>query len=81
MKWYSVKEKLPPLDKRVLLCREVKITSDYIIPVCEIGKLREDDRFHLEGQRGSILPLTPTVNSGIITYWAALPKCPKPIEK
>jgi hypothetical protein len=75
MKWRSTKDKLPPQHERVLLCRKIDI-SDYQFGKIEIGFLGGDDRFHLESQKAYILPITPHKESGIITHWAKLPKCP-----
>lgn len=79
MKWYDVKEKLPPTHNRVLVCREIRISGFPPIPTHDIGMLKgtdPSDRWELESQQYSPLPTTPTLRSGIVTHWARLPKLP-----
>jgi hypothetical protein len=80
MKWHNVKDKLPKTEHRVLVCRELRIDSlDHPILVHDIGVLHGTDlfdRWSLESQQYCILPVEPTLNSGIITHWAELPKLP-----
>lgn len=81
MKWYNVKEKLPPVCCRVMVCRELRIDClDHPILTHDIGILEgtgPSDRWKLDSQQYSPLPCTPTLDSGIITHWARLPKLPE----
>ncbi|MBQ9646131.1 MAG: hypothetical protein IJV24_07230 [Prevotella sp.] len=81
MKWYDVKEKLPPTHSRVMVCRELRIEClDHPILTHDIGMLEgtgPSDRWKLDSQQYSPLPTTPTLSSGIITHWAWLPKLPE----
>ena len=79
MKWYDVQEKLPPTYKRVMVCREIRIQGFAPIPTYDIGILKgtnQSDRWELDSQQYSPLPLKPTLSSGIVTHWARLPKLP-----
>lgn len=78
MKWISVKTRLPDTYKRVLVCRIIKI-MDCELQTHEIGYLDRAggyDRWRLDSQVFSPLPLCPTLDSGIITHWMPLPKLP-----
>ena len=81
MKWYDVKEKLPPTHCRVMVCRELRIEClDHPILTHDIGMLKgtgPSDRWELDSQQYCPLPTTPTLSSGIITHWARLPKLPE----
>lgn len=81
MKWYDVREKLPPTHSRVMVCRELRIEClDHPILTHDIGILEGTgplDRWKLDSQQYSPLPTTPTLSSGIITHWARLPKLPE----
>ena len=81
MKWYNCKEKLPPTNSRVLVCRELRIDGiDHPILTHDIGILEGtgmSDRWRLESQTYCLLPCKPTVSSGIISHWAKLPKLPE----
>ena len=80
MKWYDVKEKLPPTNTRVLVCFELRAKLlDHPIQTHEIGILEGTeplDRWRLESQHYSPHPFSPTLSSGFITHWARLPKLP-----
>lgn len=79
MKWYDVKDKLPPTHKCVMVCREIRI-QDFVIQIHDIGMLEgtnPSDRWRLESQQYSPLPTTPTLSSGIVTHWCSLPKFPE----
>ena len=79
-KWISVKDELPPVGKRVLVCRELRIEClDKPILMHDIGSLECNEphgRWRLSSQQFSVLPVEPTVSSGIISYWMELPKIP-----
>lgn len=78
MKWVSVKEKLPQTHVQVMVCRIMRV-MDFEIRVIDIGVLLGTggyDRWELQSQQFSLLPTKPTLDSGIVTHWARLPKLP-----
>lgn len=80
MTWYDVKEKLPPTHNRVMVCREIRIQGFNPIQTYDIGILEGTnplDRWSLDSQQYSPLPITPTLSSGIVTHWCRLPKLPE----
>ena len=85
MKWYDVKEKLPPTHQLVMVCREIRIPGmNFVIQSHDIGMLEGTgayDRWRLESQQYSPLPTKPTIESGIITHWQRLPKFPPKKEE
>jgi len=81
MKWYSTKEKLPKKGEWVLICVKHKIDKFYYY-THDIGKITNEDRWCLDSQQyNRVLQLKPTVDSGIVTHWAKLPKLPEQEEK
>ena len=80
MKWYDCKKKLPPINTMVLVLRQIRLDFlDHPVLVHDIGVLKgtdSDSRWELESQNYAPLPIKPTVDSGIITHWARLPKFP-----
>lgn len=79
MKWYDVTEKLPPTHTWLMVCREIRIQG-FVIQVHDIGMLEgknPSDRWRLESQQYSPLPVNPTLSSGIVTHWYHLPKLPE----
>lgn len=79
--WISVKNELPPMYHRVLVCRELHIEGlEHVIKVCDIAHLEghgPTDRWRLDSQQFSLLPCAPTLESGIISHWMRLPGLPK----
>ena len=79
MKWISVKDKLPETHNTVLVCRVIKV-MDFSFQTYDIGHIDRTsgfDRWRLDSQQFSPLPICPTADSGIITHWMPLPKFPK----
>ena len=81
MKWIDCKEKLPPTYRRVLVCREIRLSRlEHPVLIHDIGMLQgtdSSDRWKLESQQYCPLPISPTLSSGIVTHWANLPKLPE----
>jgi len=83
MEWISVKEKLPPVCCRVLVCRQLRIVC-LARPVLtyDIGMLKgtePGDRWRLDSQQYCVLPCEPTLESGIVSHWMKLPELPEEI--
>lgn len=81
MKWIDCKEKLPPTHRRVLVCREIRLSClEHPVLTHDIGMLQDTDssyRWKLESQQYSPLPISPTLSSRIVTHWANLPELPE----
>lgn len=79
MKWYDASERLPRVNTRVMVCREIRVCG-VAIQAHDIGVLEgtdPSDRWTLESERYSPLPASPTLRSGIVTHWCRLPKLPE----
>lgn len=80
MKYIPTTERLPESMHSVLAIRELTIPEcDAVIQSYEIAYI-DGIRWTLESQQWSVLPCTPTIDSGIITHWMELPEKPS-LEK
>lgn len=76
MKWISTKERLPESNHRVLAIRRLSVKNiDTCIQSYEIAYIN-GNRWKLDSEQWSMLPCTPTIDSGIITHWMELPEKP-----
>lgn len=83
MKWNDINQKLPPLLCRVLVLRKLSKGNGNLILTSDIGVLygyEASSQWHLLSQSYNAKPVMPTLRSGLVTHWCAIPAYPEGIN-
>lgn len=83
MKWNDINEYLPPLRCKVLVCRTLSKGNGDLISTTDIGVLygyEASSQWHLLSQSYNVMPIMPSLRSGLITHWCSIPEYPEGIN-